>query len=64
LSRVAQQRRAFYLKGMAPGPLYVPVIRGTPRQGRFSEHVAKFVFGKMRKRPELETELIDGASCR
>jgi NAD(P)H-dependent FMN reductase len=40
-------------------PLYIPVILGTPRQGRLSEHAATFVISEMRKRPELETELID-----
>ena len=40
-------------------PLFIPVILGTPRQGRQSEHVAKFVFSEMQKRPEIETELID-----
>jgi hypothetical protein len=32
---------------------------GTARQGRQSENVAKFVLSEMRKRPEIETELID-----
>lgn len=40
-------------------PLYIPIILGTPRQGRHSEHVAKFVLSEMRKRPEIESELID-----
>lgn len=40
-------------------PLYLPLILGTPRQGRKSEHVAHFLLGEMRKRPEIETELID-----
>src|SRR5438477_11611206 len=40
-------------------PLYIPVILGTARQGRQSEHVANFVLSEMRKRPEIETELID-----
>ena len=39
--------------------LYIPVILGTPRQGRQSEHAAKFVVSEMQKRPEIETELID-----
>jgi NAD(P)H-dependent FMN reductase len=39
--------------------LYIPVILGTPRQGRFSEHAAKFVLREMQKRPEIETDLID-----
>jgi len=44
---------------MAEKPLYIPLILGTARQGRQSEHVAKFVLSEMKKRPEIETELID-----
>ncbi len=44
---------------MEDKPLYVPLILGTSRQGRRSEHVANFVLGEMKKRPEIETELID-----
>src|SRR5213076_111585 len=40
-------------------PLYIPLILGTARQGRQSEHVAHFVLSEMKKRPEIETELID-----
>lgn len=40
-------------------PLYIPVILGTPRQGRMSEHVANFVFGEVKKHEGIETELID-----
>jgi NAD(P)H-dependent FMN reductase len=40
-------------------PLYIPLILGTPRQGRQSEYVAAFVLSEMKKRPEIETELID-----
>ncbi len=39
--------------------LFVPLILGTPRQGRQSEHVAKFLLSEMKKRPEIQTELID-----
>ena len=39
--------------------LYIPVMLGTPRQGRRSEHAARFVLSEMKKRPEIETELID-----
>lgn len=39
--------------------MFIPLILGTPRQGRQSEHVARFLLGEMRKRPEIETELID-----
>src|SRR5437899_4499540 len=40
-------------------PLYIPLILGTARQGRRSEHVAHFVLSEMKKRPEIETKLID-----
>jgi len=40
-------------------PLFIPVILGTPRQGRMSEHVARFVHGEVGKLPGVETELID-----
>ncbi len=40
-------------------PLFIPVILGTARQGRMSEHVAKFVHAEVAKYPRVETELID-----
>ena len=40
-------------------PVFIPVILGTPRQGRMSEHAARFVLGEMEKRAGIETELID-----
>jgi NAD(P)H-dependent FMN reductase len=40
-------------------PLFIPVILGTVRQGRMTEHVARFVFGEFVKRAGVETELID-----
>ncbi len=40
-------------------PLFIPIILGTPRQGRRSEHVAHFVLGELSKRDEIETMLID-----
>jgi NAD(P)H-dependent FMN reductase len=40
-------------------PLFIPVILGTPRQGRMSEHVARFVLGEVGKLSGVETELID-----
>jgi NAD(P)H-dependent FMN reductase len=43
----------------AERPLYLPVILGTPRQGRQTEHVARFVVTEMQKRPEIATDLID-----
>ena len=40
-------------------PLFIPVILGTARQGRQSEHVARFVFERTKKHVDVETELID-----
>jgi NAD(P)H-dependent FMN reductase len=40
-------------------PLFIPVILGTVRQGRMSEHVARFVFGELGTRAGVESELID-----
>jgi NAD(P)H-dependent FMN reductase len=39
--------------------LFIPVLLGTPRQGRQSEHVARFVQTQIAQRPELKTSLID-----
>ncbi len=46
-------------EGQTEKPLYIPLILGTPRQGRQSDHVAMFLLSEIRKRPEIETELID-----
>ena len=43
----------------ADRPLFIPVILGTARQGRRSEHAAKFVLEETKKRAGVETELID-----
>ena len=43
-------------------PLFVPVLLGTPRQGRMSEHAARVVWEEVAKRPGVETELIDVAA--
>jgi NAD(P)H-dependent FMN reductase len=43
----------------AERPLFIPVILGTARQGRESEHAARFVFEQAKKRAGVETELID-----
>ncbi len=43
----------------ADRPLSIPVIIGTPRQGRQSEHAAHFVFEQAKRRAGVETELID-----
>ena len=40
-------------------PLFIPVILGTARQGRASEHAARFVFEQTKKRAGVETEFID-----
>ncbi|TML46872.1 MAG: NAD(P)H-dependent oxidoreductase [Actinobacteria bacterium] len=43
-------------------PLFVPVILGTPRRGRMSEHAAKLLHAETAKRQGVETELVDVAS--
>jgi NAD(P)H-dependent FMN reductase len=40
-------------------PIFIPVILGTPRQGRMSEHVARFIAAEVVKREGVETVLID-----
>ena len=40
-------------------PLFIPLILGTARQGRESEHAAKFVFERTKARAGVETEFID-----
>ena len=40
-------------------PLFIPVILGTTRQARMSEHVANFIVAEVAKRAGVETELID-----
>ena len=40
-------------------PIFLPIIIGTPRQGRLTEPAANFVFGEVSKRGDIETELID-----
>ena len=44
---------------MDSSKLFIPIILGTPRSGRESEHVARLVFGKMEERAEIETRLFD-----
>lgn len=39
--------------------MFIPVILGTSRQGRMSEHVANFVVGEVAQRHGIETQLID-----
>src|ERR1044071_7378530 len=43
----------------AERPLFVPVILGTPRQGRRSENPAHLVLEETKKRAGVQTELID-----
>jgi NAD(P)H-dependent FMN reductase len=43
----------------ADQPLFIPVILGTVRQGRWSEPVAHFVYAGVKTRADVETELID-----
>jgi NAD(P)H-dependent FMN reductase len=43
----------------ATRPLFIPVILGTARQGRASEHVARFVHAEVARRDGVETELVD-----
>ena len=44
---------------MTENKLYIPIILGTRRQGRMSEHVANYVQEKLVDHPEIETKLID-----
>ncbi|MBW4614449.1 MAG: NAD(P)H-dependent oxidoreductase [Desmonostoc vinosum HA7617-LM4] len=44
---------------MSDVSLFIPVILGTPRKGRQSEHVAKFIVEQIATRDRLETELVD-----
>src|SRR6516164_4782743 len=40
-------------------PIFAPVILGTSRQGRASEHAAAFVLNHVSRRPDVRTKLID-----
>src|SRR6266581_322266 len=40
-------------------PLFIPVILGTVRVGRMSQHVARLMCGEIDKRAGVETDLID-----
>jgi NAD(P)H-dependent FMN reductase len=48
--------------GSMTRPLFVPVLLGTSRQGRMSEHAARVVWEAVAKRPGVETELLDVAT--
>src|SRR4029077_9089163 len=43
----------------ATRPLFIPVILGTARVGRMSQHAAHLIAQEIGKRPGVETELID-----
>jgi NAD(P)H-dependent FMN reductase len=43
-------------------PLFVPVILGTPRRGRMSEHAARLMCVEVGKRTGVETALVDVAT--
>src|SRR6266404_5983229 len=43
----------------ADRPLFIPIILGTVRKGRESEHAARFVFDQIKKRAGVESEFID-----
>ena len=38
---------------------FIPLLLGTNRKSRSSEHVARWVFGKMQERPEIESQFFD-----
>ena len=40
-------------------PLNIPVILGTTRKGRMSEHAARFIHGELKKQNGVTSELID-----
>lgn len=40
-------------------PLFIPVVLGTPRQGRQSEYAAQLMAEEVAKRDGVETELVD-----
>lgn len=46
---------------MTDRPYYVPVILGTPRKGRMSEHAARLLVSRVAVREGVQTELIDVA---
>lgn len=41
--------------------LFIPVLLGTNREGRMSEHVAKFLVEEIKKRDDMATQLFDVA---
>src|SRR5207237_630380 len=47
------------MQTQAERPLFIPLILGTARQERQSEHVTRLGFEQIKKRAGVETELID-----
>jgi NAD(P)H-dependent FMN reductase len=44
---------------MIERPLLIPVILGTARRGRRSEHAARFIFEQTNARAQVETQFVD-----
>jgi NAD(P)H-dependent FMN reductase len=44
---------------MSDKKLFLPILLGTNRKGRQSENVAKWLFGKINERDDVETKLFD-----
>ena len=44
---------------MSDEKLFIPILLGTNRKGRESEHAARWVFRKMKERADIETEFFD-----
>jgi NAD(P)H-dependent FMN reductase len=44
---------------MENNKLFIPILLGTNRKDRKSEHVAKWVFGKMKEREDIESRFFD-----
>jgi NAD(P)H-dependent FMN reductase len=44
---------------MSNDKLFIPILLGTNRKDRRSEHVAKWVFGKMNEREEIDSQFFD-----
>lgn len=44
---------------MSERKLFLPILLGTNRKGRQSENVAKWLFGKINEREDIETKLFD-----
>src|SRR5687767_7039466 len=44
---------------MPEQPVFIPILLGTSRRERESEHVAKWVFAKMREREDTEPQYFD-----